>query len=202
MTSLNIGVDSWIIQDGNYADFFVGQQASFALEFYPQSLKPSHSQSVAFSNVRGSRYRIHAQVVFCQVGVWVLNMGFLAYQQSEPPDYVSQGSWVEGEIYLGIDPFMYFEDLKNLSGIPALAYSFSVEKIFLETTPWLKKVEESGGEIRWRDEQNESYRKIEKMDAWNDDHGHASYVLECSEIEGRIEQALGADSPSAGFFGE
>ena len=104
MTSLNVGVDSWIIQDGNYPDFVVGQHASFALEFYPQTLKPSQSKSVGFTNVKGSRYRIRGQVVFCQVGVWVLNTGFLAYQQSEPPDYVSQGSWVEGEVHLGIDP--------------------------------------------------------------------------------------------------
>jgi hypothetical protein len=36
---------------------------------------------------------------------------------------------------------MYFEDLKNRSGIPTLTYSVSVEKILLETTPWLTKVE-------------------------------------------------------------
>jgi hypothetical protein len=185
MTSLNIGVDSWIIQDGNYGDFSVGQLASFALEFYPQSLKPSQSKSLAFTNVRGCRYRIRGEVVFCQNGVWVLNTGFLAYQQGEPPDYVSQHSWVEGDVNIGIDPFMYFEDLKNRSGIPTLTYSVSVEKILLETTPWLTKVDESGREIWWRDEQDESYQEIEKMDAWKDDNGHASYVLECSEMEGR-----------------
>ena len=29
-----IGLSAWIIQDGNYGDFSVGQRAEFALEFY------------------------------------------------------------------------------------------------------------------------------------------------------------------------
>jgi hypothetical protein len=32
---IHVGLFSWIIQDGNYDDFEVGQAAKFALEFYP-----------------------------------------------------------------------------------------------------------------------------------------------------------------------
>lgn len=113
----------------------------------------------------------------------MLDMGFLAYQESQPPRYATRGSWVEGEIYLGIDPFMYFEQLKNLSGMPSLVYGFRIEQIFLETTPWLSKSDESGRTMMVRNEQNESYREVPKTDAWNDDDGHAHYVLNCVSVD-------------------
>ena len=40
MEKINVGLSSWIIQDGNYEDFAVGQEQRFALEFYaPDGLK-------------------------------------------------------------------------------------------------------------------------------------------------------------------
>jgi hypothetical protein len=93
---------------------------------------------------------------------------------------------VEGEIYLGIDPFMYFEGLKNMSGMPALTYGFRIERIFLETTPWLTQSDEAGRPRMVRDDRNESYQEVTETDAWNDDNGHAHYVLQCVSIDGRI----------------
>lgn len=185
MDSLNVGIDAWIIQDGNYGDFAVGEKTQFALEFYPHSLKSSGCESPSATNVKASRYQICGQVVYRTKSVWVLDMGFLAYQESPPPRYATKGSWVEGEIYLGIDPFMYFEHLKNMSKIPSLTYSFRIGQIFLETTPWLTKSDESGRSMMVRDEQNESYREVAETDAWNDDNGNAHYILRCVSLDGR-----------------
>jgi hypothetical protein len=182
----NIGIDSWIIQDGNYREFSVGQEAQFALEFYPRSLKPSACESPAAIHLRASRYRICGQVIYRTDAVWVLDMGFLAYQEGQPPGYAAEGSWVEGEIYLGIDPFMYVERLKNMSDMPQLTYGFRVERIFLETTPWLTESNDSGRPTMTRDEQKESYREVARTDAWSDDNGHAHYVLECVLMDGGI----------------
>jgi hypothetical protein len=99
---------------------------------------------------------------------------------------VISGSWVEGEIYLGIDPFMYFEGLKNQAGMPSLTYSFRIGEILLETTPWLTRSDESGRTIMVRDDQNESYREVAETDAWNDNSGNAHYILKCFSIDGRI----------------
>jgi hypothetical protein len=118
--------------------------------------------------------------------VWVLDAGFLAYQESQPPRFAKKGAWVSGEIYLGIDSFMYFEGLKNIIGMPALTYNFRIGQILLETTPWLTTTDESGRTMMLRDEQNESHRKVAETDAWNDDNGDAHYVLECFPIDGRI----------------
>lgn len=186
MESLNVGVDAWIIQDGNYSNFTVGQRTQFALEFYPHSLKLAKHRSLSASHLKTSRYQICGQVVYSSKSVWVLDMGFMAYQESQPPRFASKGALVEGEIYLGIDPFMYFEGLKNRPGMPPLTYSFLVGQIFLETTPWLTGHTESGHTIFDRDEQNESYSEVTETDAWNDDNGHAHYVLRCVPINGRI----------------
>ncbi len=186
MESLNVGVDAWIIQDGNYSDFTVGQKTQFALEFYPHSLTSSDRKSTAAINVRASLYQVCGQVVYRTKDVWVLDAGFFAYQESQPPKFATKGSWVEGEIYLGIDPFMYFEGLKNQSGMPSLTYKFRIGQILLETTPWLTKADESGGTMMVRNEQNESYREVSETDAWKDDDGNAHYVLKCFSIDGRI----------------
>src|SRR5437870_1903422 len=44
MLTWNIGLASWIIQDGNYPDFSLGDQRRFALEFSATSLSPSLSK--------------------------------------------------------------------------------------------------------------------------------------------------------------
>ena len=182
MDSLNVGIDSWIIQDGNYEDFSVGQTAEFALEFYPRSMKASDCKSPSVTHLIASRYQICGQVLYQTEDVWVLDMGFLAYKEMEPPSYAKTGSWVEGEFYLGIDPFMYFEYLKNRPGMPSLTYRFRIDQIFLNTTPWI----ETPGQVTVRDEKNESYREVSKTNAWGDDNGNAGYILKCVSTDGRI----------------
>lgn len=186
MESLNVGLSSWIIQDGNYADFKVGEKKQFALEFHPLGLKSSGCAQHAAINLKQSRYQICGQVVFCTKGVWVLDAGFLAYQEGPPPKFATKGSWVEGEIYLGIDHFAYFEHLKNMPGMPSLTYSFLIREISLETTPWLTTSDASGRTMMVRDAENESYTGVVETDAWDDDSGDAHYVLTCASIDGRI----------------
>ena len=87
-----------------------------------------------------------------------------------------------GEIYLGIDPFFYFEDLHKLPGMPALQYDWRIERILLETTPWLSTKRPEGGTLMERDKTKESFREVERTDAWQDDEGRGSYELECEKI--------------------
>jgi len=53
----------------------------------------------------------------------------MAFQQAEPPGHVAVGAMVEGSIYLGIDPFFYFEELHGLVGMPPLSYRWMVREI-------------------------------------------------------------------------
>src|SRR5215469_14416065 len=130
-TLVHIGLDSWIIQDGNYGDFNLGQQAKFALEFYPPMALRVASEGPAFAeHLVASRYHIRGKVIFLQEGVWVIDTGiFVAFREQKPPPDVVLGTWVEGEIYLGIDPFFYFEYLHTIEGMPLLTYTWIVRQI-------------------------------------------------------------------------
>ncbi len=186
MESLYVGLSAWIIQDGNYADFRVGQKAVFALEFYPASLKVSDRRLKSAERINASQYKICGQVIYQSKTVWVLDAGFLAYQESKPPRYATKGAWVAGEVYIGIDPFMYFEGLNKTPGMPSLTYEFRVDQLLLETTPWITTTDENGRTLTKRDEQKESFTEVAETDAWRDDNGHAHYILKCVRISGPV----------------
>lgn len=111
MGNWKIGLSSWIIQDGNYGDFRSHERAEFALEFFSQNLRPSASSEKQARWIHASRYEINAEVIFAAKRCFVIDLGVLAYREAEPPKSIRKGAWLRGEIYLGIDPFFYFEDL-------------------------------------------------------------------------------------------
>ena len=182
MSTFFIGLDSWIIQDGNYADFQRGQEAKFAVEFHPIRAAISRVRRRSVKRIERSHYRINSRVVFVSPEVWVLDFGIMAYQKRTPPPFAKVGSWVAGEIYLGIDPFFYFEDPHKLPGMPALQYDWRIKRIRLETTPWLSTKRPEGGTLMERDKTKESFREFERTDAWEDDERRGSYEMECERI--------------------
>jgi len=179
MITWNIGLASWIIQDGNYPDFSTGDQRRFALEFGTQSLSPSLSKEVYVEHVSGARYTFAADVVFLNDEVWVIDFGLPAYTEARPPQFVRQGVRVEGELYLGVDPFTYMESLRNTPGMPSLFQDFRIERILLESTPWIAGYFGATPTLV-RDETKESFVSIPKTDAWRDDNQNAHYVMECT----------------------
>jgi hypothetical protein len=182
MQTFFVGLSSWIIQDGNYGDFAVGNAAKFALEFYPNTIQLARSREPSSERIGASRYRIRGQVVYAGRSAWVIDFGIMAYQNQEPPRIAKKGSWVEGEIYLGIDPFFYSEELHARPGMPALRYEWRIRNIALETTPWLSAKDETGRTILTRDEQQVSFIEVAETNAWEDDEGRGHYVLECERI--------------------
>lgn len=181
-----VGVAAWIILDGNYADFAVGQTAKFALEFYPpHGLKRTQAGPPVAQHLRASHYHVRAQVAFAGENVWVINAGsFMAFYEQKPPDYMSVGAWVEGEIYLGIDPFSCFGYAHSMDRMPQLAYSWIVREIARETTPLIEARDEVGRPYRTRDESREAFKPTRQTNARRDDGGNAHYVLGCQRIEG------------------
>jgi hypothetical protein len=126
-----------------------------------------------------SRYRVQAQVVWVLTSAWVVDFGVQAFQQSTPPNGICKGDWISADIYLGIDPFFYFEDLAHLQGMPPLIYGWFIRKIGIQTAPFIDAVDGKGTRILTRDESQSAYREIEETCAWSDDGGLAEYVLEC-----------------------
>ena len=174
MTTHQIGLDAWIVQDGNYTDFAVGESRKFALKLHSYTLKPSPVKSASMSLIGPARYAIHASVEFMQPDAWVADFGLRAYCEQPLAPEVSVGNWLESEVYLGVDPFMYFERHCKLPGMPALTYDWKIRGILLETTPWITE-----GTTSFRDKAKKSHKAVTKTNAWDDDDGCASYVLEC-----------------------
>lgn len=180
---MKIGIDAWIIQDGNYADFEVGQRTRFALEFYVNSVTPIGKSARSLTPTQPGHYSFSGLVVYRTEKVWVIDTGLLAYSETKPPDFATIGSCVTGDFYVGVDPFFYFEDLFGLPGMPELRYEWLIESIQLETTPWISTRDSDGREIRQRDETETSYKDIGRTDAWHDDDGNGHYILNCTRIE-------------------
>ena len=176
---LILGLASWIIQDGNYPDFSTGDQRRFALEFSTEILSPSGSKEPYVEHVSGARYAFAAKVVFVNDEVWVIDFGLPAYTEAQAPEFVRQGMCVEGKLYLGVDPFFYMESLRDSPGMPSLFLDFRIERILLETTPWIAGYVGATRTLV-RDETKESFLSVPKTDAWRDDNQNAHYVLGCT----------------------
>ena len=183
---LSVGVDSWIIQDGNYEDFRVSQERAFALRFWPHDLKPTHAREKQVVEVNPAQYLGCGEVVYCTPACWVIDVGFLAYTDAPLIEGLSDRAWLAGTFYLGIDPFDYFEELYQLPEMPDLNYQWRIDSILLETTPWLESKDDEGRKCLYRDKAREGYQSIERSSAWDDDGGHAHYVLGCTNVDSGI----------------
>ena len=180
---VHVGLASWIVQDGNYGDFEVGGSYRFAPEFYPSEVnlcaEVADVGSRALRHKSGGMHEVRGQVIRATDSNWVVDFGLRAYQDSPPPPWAKAGVWVSGLVYVGIDPFFYFERLKDEPGMPNLFQDWSVRRIFLETTRWIEKADATGRMVSTRDGGSPTFVEASKTDAWHDDGGNAHYVLEC-----------------------
>jgi hypothetical protein len=105
---------------------------------------------------------------------WVIDAGIPLYRAGLPPDGIKPGSWVVGKIYVGVDPFDYFERLSRYHAAPALIYNWNVTKIELEITPIIEL-----GRMKMRDLCRRGWREV------NDTKAHSAgavvdeFVLHC-----------------------
>lgn len=180
---LHIGLSAWIIQDGNYSDFERGTAARFALEFYSERglavVADSH-EAPKLDHRFDAIYSARGVVRFCSDEVWVVDFGdIMAYREEQPPRGISAGVVVSGELYLGIDPFFYFERLFRFPGMPPLIYEWEIAGIQMVTAPLVETSDQSGRKVLVRDVTKLTRVPLSKTDAWNDDGGHGEYVLEC-----------------------
>jgi hypothetical protein len=141
---LQVGLSSWIVADGNYKDFSAGDVRSFALEYYnedelrPATIPSSHRHLAdARHAVSGRRVHLGGLLEHLTPTWCVIDVGVLAYRElgslTAPPDSFS------GEVYLGVDPFFYFERLAREADAPPLIYNWRIHRIEVETAPRVLK---------------------------------------------------------------
>jgi hypothetical protein len=179
MTQWHVGLSSWIIQDGNYGDFQRGQKAAFGLEFYPHDCRPSTANKFRAKLTGEDRYSVTAKVLEVLPEACVIDFGVRAFRERGWPKIIKKGAWIDADIYLGIDPFFYFERLAKLRGMPPLIYDWTIDAITMQTAPFVESRNERGQRVFTRDESKSAFKKVQQTNAWDDDDGHAEYVLHC-----------------------
>lgn len=188
MTIWNIGLESWIIQDGNQPDFRQGQLAEFALFFQLQSDVKKVKGGMPEANlVRESVYEVTARVVYTARESWGIDFGLLAYTNQPPPPGVKVGAAVSAQIWLGVDYYLYAQALSKIEVVPPMIYTWGVQQIQMQTAPFIKTISTEPGrlfgkEIFVRDQEKLAYKEIVATDARSDDDGSANYLLACEEI--------------------
>lgn len=191
MTQWQVGLSSWIIQDGNYGDFRRGQTAAFALEFYPHECRISAAKELRAELVGEDRYRVTAKVLDVFREACVIDFGVRAFRRHGWPKIIEKGAWIDADIYLGIDPFFYFEGLNKVRGMPPLIYDWKTRKITMQTAPFIESRNARGQRVLTRDESKSAYREVARTDAWDDDDGHVEYVLHCQMLDRPPRRTLG-----------
>jgi hypothetical protein len=177
---VRIGLDSWIIQDGNYGDFRKGGLAAFAIEFHTSDLKTCHPDAVREPDMvwlRDCTYAATGRVTHVTPEWWMLDIGLKVYNEY-PLAGAQVGDLVRGEVSLGVDPFFYFERLAKEPGAPPLILDWRIEAIDLDATPWIEVSPRSFQ----RDMSKVQWRAVSKTKAWRDDNGSAAYVLTCAPL--------------------
>jgi hypothetical protein len=91
---------------------------------------------------------------------------------------------VRGEVLIEVDPFFYFERLAHEADAPALIHDWTIEKIEMQTAPFI----EVRPRRRERDPARLGWKEIAKTDAWNDDGGLAEYLLHCVRQDGPAQR--------------
>jgi hypothetical protein len=125
--NLEIYLSRWIVEDGNYDDFCVGEKRKFALEFWPSApLTRSKENVTSLQKQNDHSYNASGRLVFATDGVWVIDCGLLAYSQgaSEIESGCKTGDFVRGDLKFAVDPFFYFEQYYKIPGIPPLIYEY------------------------------------------------------------------------------
>jgi hypothetical protein len=179
----HIGFSSWIIADGNYDNFAMGVECDFALEFCAQKIdvEAASQPQPRCAWVKDSFYDVIGRVAFRSKDAWVLDFGIQAYREGKPPAGARVGDCVAAEIGLGIDPYPYFEQLHAVPAMPPLIYTWTVERILLETGPLVERVDPKIGKVLMRDETKRGYKEVDSTGGYHAESCALGdeYLLEC-----------------------
>ena len=149
----NIGLPSWVIQDGNYGDFEKGQVAEFAVEFTQLQRVEAGIEGRTKARLGSDGvYDVAGQLVLRTAKITVVDIGLLVFNDAVNFKIPGDSAWFETRVELGIDFFVYFEELSKISGVPPLIYTWRVDSI-----------------VRLGQE-------VPRTDAWNED---SHYTLRC-----------------------
>jgi hypothetical protein len=185
--TVDVHLSRWIVEDGNYDDFRVGEMRKFALGLWaPSPLTGTTDRVMSLQPHSDHSYSVSGRLVFAADGVCVIDCGVLAY--SEHPGEIaagcSVGDFVRGELSFGVDPFFYLAYHYKIPGIPALIYEWRINSIQQDTTPYILS-DDSSRKMYVRDGTQRSFKAVQGTDknlSIPSDHG-PEFVLFCTRLD-------------------
>ncbi len=212
-----IGLDGWVLQDGNYTD--CGDRRPTTVRAgvrLPATSTPANAPSNGLPRStytgRSTIYEVTGQLIRSSVKPhadgFVLGFGLRAYStwmvldDLEPP---VAGDSLTGEIHLSVDPFIDMDKMAHRPDMPALIYTWTVEEIQLNRTPAIRVefghplyVGPDEGPSIVRDPGREEWLTIDQTRMWDDDGG--SYRLKC-RLENPVPRSSMADTGPSSPYG-
>lgn len=181
-----IGLDPWIVQDGNYGEFAVDDVRDFALEFWADAVSVTGSRERSPVHLGGRRYRVQAPVLFVEGKMWMIDAGVLAYCDAGTPEGIAEGTWLSGEIVLGIDPFLYVDRYAAHPRVPDAVHTWRIAAIRERTAPTPPP-----GVYLTPEEMDWTVREVRETDAWNEPGDKVvEYDLVCELLDVRAKRRL------------
>ena len=177
-------VEGWEIGD-TLREIAVGRRLQLALLFYPAerhgaaALRRVDRGARAARKLAWNRYAVTGEVTFCGESESVLDFGIPAMCENVywKPDL---GATMSGEIELAsLTAGEYGADF-FAGRFPPLDFVWEVERIWLETTPWVRESKH----FRRRADVAQSFVEIAETHYTSDDEGLADYVLDCRILSG------------------
>ena len=126
----------------------------------------------------GAQFAVVGKSIHAGADWWVVDFGIPAYTSRPATKPHKTGTLFEGNAYIGVDHFDYFERLSRSENAPPLIFDWRVERIKLQTAPFIKQ----GERVFVRDPEKFGWRDIIETNAWEDDGGGAEYVLHCVRL--------------------
>lgn len=177
----NIGVKSGYLKQA-YGDFRKGQNAQFALSFWPIGLNVSSEKNfLKARHLQLNDYEVAGQIVYLNNNVWVVDFGkFMAYAFPEMTKQlqgnVRIGNFIEGKVHFDIDMFQYFEYHHKEEGIQPIIYTWSIDTILKIVAP-TNDIQLGKNKDKW------NTIEIDQTRCLYDDNGTASYIFQCELLD-------------------
>jgi hypothetical protein len=182
MRTWSIGAEGWVLQDAGQ-DFHRGDRAVFSVMLDPLELRAEPEAARAARPVGDANlYDVAGPIVYGSADTLVLDCGLELYLRR--PDDLTDAAAVTGRGYLWMEapgewPWAEAE------AFPPLAYAWEIERIRLETTPWVP-IPGSTNAFE-RDLRRQSFEEIKETDATGADDRHdrhgPDYVFDCRLLD-------------------
>ena len=186
MANWEISFDEVNVADGPYQDVSCGQTVEFIVGFYASSLESTSKTEKSVIRLGNAEYIFESEISYVsklKIHLYILDIGFKVSGGYRDLKDVSAGSYLIGQAALFVDDENYWYDLDKDPNYPPMVYTWQINRILLDTTPYI----DSGNKIQKRDKLRQSFLELDKTDIWEDgknyDQSFPQYILHCSLLD-------------------